>query len=414
MSDSSALTLSPARETRIGLIDRIVRKAVLSRLHGLRGGEVTVTDAGGTRTYGDASAPGDLRARVTVLDPSFYRRIAFGGSMGAGEAFMEGLWTAEDLPALLQIFVRNIELLDGMEKGLARLAMPAARFLHGLRKNTRAGSRKNIEAHYDLGNAFFKLFLDETMTYSSGIFATKESTLAEASIEKLDRMCRKLQLTPGDHVIEIGTGWGSFAIHAASRYGCKVTTTTISGEQHDLARERIDAAGLGDRIELLSTDYRDLEGAYDKLVSIEMIEAVGHEFYGDYFAKCASLLRRGGRMAIQAITMPDAVYPRYLKTVDFIQRHVFPGSCLPSLGAMTRAAAGGTDLKLVLLEEIGLHYARTLAEWRERFMARLDDVRSLGYPERFVRMWDYYLAYCEAGFAERYIGNLQLVWERPS
>jgi len=251
------------------------------------------------------------------------------------------------------------------------------------------------------------------MTYSSGIFEHSSATLHEASVAKLDRICRKLQLSPRDRVLEIGTGWGSFAMHAASRYGCRVTTTTISREQHALAARRIREAGLGDRVELLLADYRTLEGRFDKLVSIEMIEAVGHEYLPGYFAKCASLLDDDGRMLVQAITMPDQRYGQYLKSSDFIRRYVFPGSCVPSIGTMIGAMSAASDLKPVHLEDIGPHYAKTLRCWLENFLARADDVRALGYSDRFVRMWEYYLCYCEAGFAERYLGDVQMLLHKP-
>ena len=272
---------------------------------------------------------------------------------------------------------------------------------------------KNILAHYDLGNDFYALFLDETMTYSCGIFEREDSTLKEASEAKYDRICRKLMLTTGDQVLEIGTGWGGFAVHAAGNYGVHVTTATISDEQHQFAQNRIKAAGLEDRITLLKSDYRDLSGKFDKLVSIEMIEAVGHHFYATFFRTCSRLLKDDGMMALQAITIGDQIFDRHRRSVDFIKRYIFPGSCIPSITAISNAIARATDLRLVHLEDITPHYARTLSEWRRRFFANLDKVREMGYSDTFIRMWEYYLCYCEGGFAERYIGDVQMLFTKP-
>jgi len=290
---------------------------------------------------------------------------------------------------------------------------PASRLIHLFHRNTRAGSRRNIAAHYDLSNEFFALWLDETMTYSSGIFERPDSSLQDASEAKLERLCRKVDLRPSDHLLEIGTGWGSMAIHAAKHHGCRVTTTTISREQHDLAAQRIREAGLEDRITLLMSDYRDLEGHFDKVVSIEMIEAVGHEFLDGFFAKISSLLRPGGMAAIQAITIRDHEFPRYRRSADFIQRHVFPGSCILAVSEMMNSVARSTDMTLAHLEEIGPHYARTLLEWRRRFRARRREIAALGFDERFMRLWDYYLCYCAGGFAEGWIGTAQMVLAKP-
>jgi cyclopropane-fatty-acyl-phospholipid synthase len=292
-------------------------------------------------------------------------------------------------------------VLDGMERGLARLTVPVQKGLHWLNRNTRGGSRRNISAHYDLGNDFFRLFLDPTMMYSSAIFEPATLSLEQAQCVRLERICRRLDLGPGDHLLEIGTGWGGMAIHAARQYGCRVTTTTISRQQHELARERIAEAGLEDRITLLLEDYRDLKGEYDKLVSIEMIEAVGHEYYETYFGQCGRLLKDAGLMLLQAITITDQRYDAARRSVDFIQRHIFPGSTIPSVTAMLSACTRSSDLRLVHLEDIGPHYATTLRIWRENFQRNLDGVRALGYPEEFIRMWEFYFGYCEGGFAGR-------------
>jgi cyclopropane-fatty-acyl-phospholipid synthase len=300
-----------------------------------------------------------------------------------------------------------------MEKGLARLTAPVYKLYHHVRKNTKVGSRKNILAHYDLGNDFYALFLDETMTYSCAIFEQENSSLKQASEAKYDRICRKLQLAAGDRVIEIGTGWGGFAVHAARNYGVQVTTTTISDEQHQFARQRIKAAGLEDRITLLKKDYRDLSGKFDKLVSIEMIEAVGHQYLPIFFRTCSRLLKDDGIMALQAITIGDQIFDRHKRTVDFIKRYIFPGSCIPSITAISIALAKATDLRLVHLEDITPHYARTLREWRRRFFTNIKKVRALGFSDTFVRMWEYYLCYCEGGFAERYLGDVQMLFVKP-
>ena len=313
----------------------------------------------------------------------------------------------------MRLLVRNRDLLDGMETGLARLGGIAMRVWNRFRRNTRDGSRRNIAAHYDLGNALFALFLDDNMMYSSAIFADPSESLESASRRKIDRICRKLDLQPSDHVIEIGTGWGGFALHAAANYGCRVTTTTISAEQHALAAERVAAAGLQDRITVLLNDYRDLDGGYDKLVSIEMIEAIGHTYLDTYFEKCAALLKPDGLALIQAITIEDARYQQAIDSVDFIKRHVFPGSFIPCVSVMIDASARVSDLRLLNLEDIGSSYALTLNHWRKRFLSRLEDVRKLGYDERFVRMWEYYLCYCEGGFIERSIGTAQMLFARP-
>jgi cyclopropane-fatty-acyl-phospholipid synthase len=296
-----------------------------------------------------------------------------------------------------------------MESGPARAAAPLRAAAHWLRRNTRAGSRRNIAAHYDLGNDFFALFLDASMMYSCALFEDPAATLAEAQRAKLDAVCRKLALGPGDHVLEIGTGWGGFALHAASRYGCRVTTTTISRNQHELARERVRAAGLEARVTLLLEDYRDLRGRYDKLVSIEMIEAIGHQYFGEFFRRCDALLAPGGRMLLQAITIADQRYEAARDEVDFIKRYIFPGCCIPSVTALARAMTASSTLRIEHLEDIGPHYATTLARWRDNLLGNAARVRALGLPESFLRMWVFYLCYCEAGFAERALGDVQAV-----
>ncbi len=405
-------TLTAVRESAPSLPDRLARSLVLQSLELITHGNLHLLEANQCFSFGDHSA--ELAASIRVNSPAFYHKIAWGGSIGAGEAYMDELWSSDDLPAVIRIMVRNQDALNRMEGRLARLAGLVQRLLHRFHDNSHQGSRRNIAAHYDLGNDFYQLFLDPTMAYSSGVFTRPECTMAEASIAKFDQICCKLRLCPGMTVLEIGTGWGGFALHAAREYGCQVTTTTISQQQHAYAAAQIAAASLSDRITLLQKDYRDLTGQYDRLVSIEMIEAVGHRHLPTFFAVCGQRLKPDGLGLIQAITVPDRAYDNYVKNPDFINRYIFPGGCCPSLAAMTRACAATSDLALVQLEELAPHYTRTLQEWRSAFYGRLDEVRTLGYDERFIRMWDYYLSYCEGGFAERFTGLLQLVYAKPA
>lgn len=391
---------------------RLLRRLLLARMQGLRHGRLTLRDALGTTTLG-AYADGAPDVRVDVNDLAFYRSVAANGSVGAGEAFMDGMWTCDDLVGLIRLLVRNRDRLDGMETGLARVGGIAMKAWHALRENTRVGSRRNIAAHYDLGNDFFRLFLSSDLMYSSALWEGEDDTLEVASTRKLNRICQWLDLKPGDRVLEIGTGWGGFAIHAARYFGCHVTTTTISREQFALASERVAEAGLADRVTLLLEDYRDLGGTYDKVVSIEMIEAIGAKYQETYFAKIGSLLQPGGRALLQAITIEDARYAQALRSVDFIKRHIFPGSFIPSVQGMLAAKTRASDLALVRFEDFGPSYARTLHAWRERFMANLIDVRGQGFDQRFMRMWEFYLAYCEGGFIERSIGVAHLLFEKP-
>ena len=394
-------------------LDRFARRAVLSRLEHLKIGQVVINEGKTQATFGQLTREFPLTVQLRVLDPKFYSEIAFGGAIGAGEAYIQGLWACDELEDLLRILIRNRDVLENIDSGLARLGTPLRWLFHALNRNTRSGSRKNIAAHYDLGNDFYQLWLDPKMMYSSAYFETSGTALADAATAKLDRICRKLDLTADDSVIEIGTGWGGFAIHAATHYGCHVTTTTISKQQHDYARKAIDDAGLQDRITLLFEDYRDLDGRFDKLVSIEMIEAVGHEYHDTYFRKCCDLLKRDGQMLLQAITIADQRYDQYKTGVDFIKRYIFPGGCLTSVTDMTRTLTTQTDMRVIHLEDIGPHYATTLRRWHDRFLARLDEVRALGYSESFIRMWRFYLSYCESAFIERAIGNVQMLIMRP-
>jgi cyclopropane-fatty-acyl-phospholipid synthase len=377
-------------------LQRLGRRLFLAKLAGLREGELTVIDGDGSHTFGRRTPACNLRATIEVLHPQTYADAAFGGTVGGGEAYIRGLWRTDDLTALIRLMILNREVMQSMEGGAAFVTAPLRRILHWL-----------------IGNDLFALMLDETMAYSCGVFERDDATLHEAQLAKFERICRKLRLGPSDHLLEIGTGWGGFAIHAASRYGCRVTTTTISREQHDWAKEKIAAAGLEDRITLLLDDYRDLTGRYDKLVSIEMIEAVGARYLDTYTAQCSRLLEPHGAMLLQAITIQDQVYEEALDSVDFIQRFIFPGSFIPSVTAITDSVRRATDMKVFHLEDIGPHYATTLRRWRDNFFARLPEVRRLGYPDAFVRMWDYYLCYCEGGFLERQLGDVQMLLTRP-
>lgn len=393
-----------------GAVTSLSRRAVVERLQSLTRGQIRLTDWTGTSTLGQSA---DLQATLEVHAPQFYRNTLFGGMLAVAESYIRGDWDCDDLTTLFRIFVRNLDRADQFDGGVARAMAIGQRLYHWWRSNTMRGSRKNIEAHYDLGNDFFRLWLDETMAYSSGIFLHPEASMREASEEKFDRVCRKLGLRPGDHLLEIGTGWGGLAIHAASHYGCQVTTTTISKEQAAVARERIQQAGLSSQITLLQSDYRELTGQYDKLVSIEMIEAVGYRFFDTYFRKIGELLRPEGTAVLQAIVMPERRYQEYLGGVDFIQRYIFPGGCLPSVATMLESAGRATDLRFVHAEDFAPHYAETLRRWRDAFHAQLGSVREQGYSERFIRLWDYYLCYCEAVFEERHVGVVQIQFDKP-
>jgi len=387
------------------------RQGFFKLLGNLEDACLTVTDPLGTETFGDPDS--DLHTSLQIIDPATYTDLAAGGPVGGAEAYIEGKWITSDLTSLLRLFVRNRDIMLTLDGGLTSLIKPARRMLHWTRRNTIKSSKANILAHYDLGEEMFRTFLDPTLTYSATVYESEDSTLDESAIYKLDLICKKLELKPDDHLIEIGTGWGGLAIHAAKHYGCRVTTTTISNNQYEVAAKRIKEAGLEDRITLLDKDYRLLEGKFDKLVSVEMIEAVGHAYLNTFFRKCNDLLKPDGRMLLQAITIADRHHDRAVKTVDFIQKYIFPGGALPSMGSIMSCISSQTDLQITGLHDIGLHYARTLRDWRTRFFDNLPEIRQLGYPDEFARMWDYYLCYCESGFLERSISTLQLVFDKP-
>jgi cyclopropane-fatty-acyl-phospholipid synthase len=413
---SSGLRLpGPSRlvEALHPVIEPLARRLVTQGCERIQRGSLTLMEGGAARCLGRPGfeAP---KATVEVLDPRFYSYLVLRGSVGAAESYALGYWDCDDLTALVQAMALNPELAGGLvQDSKSRWLHPLLWRAHRRRRNTARMSRRNISAHYDLGNEFFQLFLDPTLTYSCGIFEEPSATLEEAQTAKYDRICRKLELAPGHEVLEIGSGWGGFAIHAARRYGCRIVTTTISREQFEEARRRIQDAGLSDRITVLNRDYRDLEGRYDRLVSIEMIEAVGADFFATFFGACSRHLRPDGLMLLQAILTPDRDYAASLRSVDFIKRYIFPGGQLPSLGAICAAVASATDLRLTDLEDLTPHYATTLRRWHAAFGARRAEARALGHPERLLRLWDLYLCACEGNFRERRIGAAQLVFAKP-
>ena len=392
------------------LLGRVAERVVLAGAQRIRVGFLTaVLPDGSRRSFGDPAS--DLRAEFHVHDREALVRLLLNGETGGGEAYMDGLWSSPDLGALLGLAARNREAL-ALSAGWFRAPSQLARTLaHRARRNTKGQARRNIAAHYDLGNTFYRLFLDETMTYSSAVFEHPDQSLAEAQRAKYRRIADGAGLQPGQHVLEIGTGWGGFALYAAGERGCRVTTVTISKEQHALATERVRAAGLEDLVEVRLQDYRDIEGTYDAIVSIEMLEAVGAEYFATYFEVCDRALVPGGRLSLQSITFPDATYDRQLRGANWIQTYIFPGGLCPSLSVIERATRD-TQLLITGVTDIADSYVRTLRAWRERFMSRTEDVRALGFDDRFVRMWEYYLALSEAGFATGVCQDLQLVLEK--
>jgi cyclopropane-fatty-acyl-phospholipid synthase len=389
----------------------IARATVGRLLGGLRDGWVEIDEAGGPRRdYGDAGAA--LRAAVAVHDPRVYRRL-LRGSTGLADTYAEGRWDADDLVALLRIAARNIGRLDGLRRRWHPLLHAGQRLARLVPRNDLAGARRNVAAHYDLGNDLFELFLDPTLTYSCAYFETPDATLEQAQVAKLERICRALDLQADDRLLEIGSGWGALALHAAREHGARVTTATISRDQHAFATERVRAAGLAGRITVLLQDYRDLRGRYDKLVSVEMIEAVGWQYFDVFFRRCSELLAPDGLMLLQAITIEDGAYEIEKASRSFANTHVFPGGCLPSLEVIHRCVAEQTDMRAVGLDDITEHYVTTVRRWRKAFEASREHAAALGYDERFRRLWRLYLAYVEAGFAERRIGDVQLLLAKP-
>jgi cyclopropane-fatty-acyl-phospholipid synthase len=396
--------------------DRLARRIVLRLLRRVHGGQLVIVEADGASVLlGEAAESGGerpLRAVVRVHSNRFYRDL-LRGSVGLCESYMDGVWECDDLVALTRIAALNVGALDTLRRVLTPVLIPVQRWLRWLARNTPSRARKRIAAHYDLGNELFSLFLDPTMMYSCAVFDEPGATLEQASLAKLERVCAKLELGPDDHVLEIGTGWGGFAVYAAERHGCRVTTTTISREQHAYACERVRDAGLEDRVTVLLEDYRELSGVYTKLVSIEMIEAVGWRYFPTFFRRCSELLADDGAMLLQAIVIEDDAYEVEKAGKSFINTYIFPGGCLPSLEVISRTVARASDMREVHLEDITAHYATTLARWRERFLESAERVAELGYDERFRRLWELYLCYCEGGFRERRIQDVQLLLAKP-
>ena len=393
--------------------NRLARRGLHRLLEHLQTGSLSLHEAGLSHQFGRPGTGAGPHAEVHIHDPVAYREVLTGGSLGAGEAYMLGHWSSPGLVDVIRLFTANMATLDAMDSRSSLVRRLGLAMRHAFNNNSPAGSQRNISAHYDLGNDFFALFLDPSMMYSAAVFPRAEASLEEASTHKMKLLCEQLQLREGDHLLEIGTGWGGMAIYAARHYGARVTTTTLSREQYRYSRERVRQAGLEHRVSVLCQDYRQLEGHYDKLVSIEMIEAVGHQYYPEYFRKCSALLQPGGLMAIQAITVGDQRYEQARDAVDFIKRYVFPGGCLPSVEVISKHLRQDTDMQMIHLLDITGDYANTLAHWRERFFEQLGEVRRQGFDETFERMWEFYLCYCEGGFRERVIGTVQLTFAKP-
>lgn len=411
------MTSASFDETRSGrglpesFVDVVARKAIVKVFSQLTKGSLLLEMGEEELQFGESNPSPELRSEVVIHDSRVFRDLLISGSIGAGESYMRGAWSSPDLVKVIRVLVANMSVLDRMDGRFINFVLPLPLRLADM--NTRTGSRRNISAHYDLGNDFFELFLDRHMMYSSARYLHPDADLESASTHKLDIICRKLALKAEDHLLEIGTGWGGMAIYAAKHYGCRVTTTTISRQQYEYARERVSREGLEDRVTVLCEDYRDLRGQYEKLVSIEMIEAVGAEFYPRYFRTCAGLLKDHGLMLIQAITIPDQRFTRYRHSTDFIRKYIFPGGCLPSTAVIASTVGRHTDLEIVGMEDMTADYAATLRDWRSRFFAQLARVREQGYSEEFIRMWDFYLCYCEGGFDERVIGTAQFLMAKP-
>ena len=402
-------TLTQSRDKPAGFWER----TLLRQLKKIDTGSLTIKLGDRTHQMGTPSK-NKISAHIEVHNRAFFRKTCLGGSLGVADSYADGDWDTDDLVNVFRLFLQNQDVMDGMESGWASLLNRLARWTYMLsQKNTRKGSRKNIALHYDLGNDFYELMLDTTMTYSCGIFASPESTLEQASLAKYDRIIDKLDIQPHHQVLEIGCGWGGFAHRLAERTQARLTATTISDRQHEYAQERIKKAGFNDRISIIKQDYRDLVGQFDRIVSIEMIEAVGHEFLPAYFSQISNLLLPDGAAMIQGITMPDHRYTQYLKEVDYIRTRVFPGSCVPSASAMIAAAVKQSDLRPADLHDFGYHYSRTLREWRFRFLEKEEEIKNLGYDQHFRRAWIYYLCYCEAGFEEGYTGDIHLLLGKP-
>lgn len=397
----------------LSILPDLARRSVFAVLRNIEHGVLVLEENGQQYVFGNRNSEPHLSAKLVIRDPVTYGMILKNGDLGAGEAYIQGYWDTDCLVDLVRLFVLNMHALQKLNGQQGYLRRLAGSFFHWLRRNHLGQSRQNIAAHYDLSNDFFSLFLDPSMAYSSAIFSGTNQSLEQASEQKFRHVCERLQLSDSDHLLEIGTGWGGLAVYAAKHYGCRVTTTTLSKEQFDYAKAWIVREGLQDRITLLLKDYRELEGRFDKLVSIEMIEAVGSQYYSTYFSVCNALLKPDGLMLIQAITISDQRYQQSLKEIDFIKRYIFPGGQLPCNSIITHHVASDTDMQLIGLEDITLDYAETLRHWRLRFNRNLDSVRSQGGDSRFIRMWEFYLCFCEGGFRERVIHTAQFLLAKP-
>jgi len=395
----------------VNFFDKSAKKMLVKLLGHLTQSQLTLIDDQETISLGNSTS--SLKAVVQIKNPKTYKRILLGGSIAAGETYIDGWWTSPDLTKVIQVLGREQGVLDDLDKSITKLLTLPKWLFHKANKNTKAGSKKNILAHYDLGNEMYKTFLDKEMMYSSAIYPDKNASLDQAQLHKLDLICQRLELKPGETLLEIGTGWGALAIYAAQHYGVKVTTTTISDAQFAYAKKRVNELGLQDKITLLSQDYRELEGQYDKLVSIEMIEAVGHEYLTSFFETCNNRLKPNGKLLIQAITISDQRYHQYRKSVDFIQRYIFPGGCLPSVSVMANNIATKSDMVITELHDIGQDYAKTLRDWYQRFDDKTNELKQIGYGDDFIRLWQFYFCYCEGGFLERTISTVHLVAAKP-
>ena len=396
--------------TKATFLTSVFKNGLKKKLSHLNVGCISVVDGVDKFSFGDTGS--ELRVNVQVHSQEFYVMTGSGGAMGIAEAYILGYWTSDDVVMLMRIILKNRSILLSLNDGFAKILSPINKLIHRSRQNTLKGSKENILAHYDLSNDFYKLWLDPTMTYSCAYFKDTNTTLEDASIEKLDRMCRKLNLSEKDNILEVGTGWGSFSIHAAKNYGCSITTTTISDAQYEYAKARVVEEGLESKINVINKDYRKLDGQYDKIVSIEMIEAVGYEYISEYFRKLSSLLKPDGLMALQGITYNDQNFDTYKDSVDFIKKYIFPGSCLISISQIIDVIKNKTDLSMIDMEDITRHYAETLNRWRKNFMNVLPEVKEMGYSKAFINMWEFYFLYCEAGFLERNIGDVQMVFAK--
>lgn len=397
--------------TKVSWFTNKCRDITFSALGRLEDACVEVVEQGSTQRLGNVNS--ELVGRMVISDASIYQDIIKGGSLGAAQGFLDKKWDSPDLTVLIRVFARSQKILDELEDKGSFFSKLANKLLSFQNRNTQAGSKKNILAHYDLGNDLYTRFLDDSMMYSSAYYSQPDMTLAQAQTQKLALICDKLDLQADDHLVEIGTGWGGLAIYAATHYGCRVTTTTISDAQYDYACAQVNALGLTDKVTLLKKDYRLLDGQYDKLVSIEMIEAVGHEFMAEFFKRCSDLLKPHGKMLLQAITISDQRYDKYRKSVDFINKYIFPGGCLPSVAVISEHVASQSDMMIDNIQDIGLHYAKTLFDWRKNFEANWHQIKTFGYDEQFARLWHYYLCYCEGAFIERVISTHQVVARKP-